>query len=473
MGSASGKRSFNADRSIVGRVLRLDGRDVAVVGVMPRDFAFPDHAELWVPMAGDALREDRSARGYSVLARLRPGTSVDQAAGEMVQIGAVLAREHPVTNGDIGTFVAPLAGARGPRGLVFAFMVALGAGGFVLLIACANVTSLLLARVMSRAREFAIRAALGATRLQMARLLAAEALVLTLPAGILGLLVGQGGRGAMIAMIPSGIPTWMRFDTDWRIVAFTAATSAVAAVAMTLSPGWRASRRLPVDALRESCGTGQGRGLRLRSALVVVEVALTLVLLVGAGLMVRTFHNATGVDPGFRPAGLLTLRLTLPGTCPAERRSAVFDSIAARVSALPGVQDVGLASSLPLASEGRGAAYETRDTEPGRTPRFALRSAVSGAYFRAAGLPVIAGRTFDTRDGRRGPPGRCRQPRGLPSANGRGRIPSASACASAAQAGHRPGSRWLASPPTSAIGGSRTRGCPGSTCRWLRPRRRH
>lgn len=391
--------TFNADRSIVGRVLRLDGRDAVVLGVMPRDFAFPDHAQLWVPMAGEALREDRSARGYSVLARLRPATSVDDAAAEMRQIGAALAREHPVTNGEVGTLVASLAGARGPRALLLAFMVALGAGGFVLLIACANVTSLFLARLASREREFAIRLALGATRLKIARLLMAEAVVLTLPAGVLGLLIGQAGRDAMIAMVPSGIPTWMRFDTDWRILAFTAATTMAAALGLALSPGCRASRRDTVDALRESPGTGQARGLRLRSALVVVEIALTLVLLVGAGLMLQTFFNATLVDPGLRPAGLLTLRLTLPESHPPGRRAAVFESIASRVAGLPGVAGVGLASSLPLAAEGRGAAYETQDTEPGRTTRFALRSAVSEAYMRTAGVPVVAGRSFDTRDG--------------------------------------------------------------------------
>jgi len=401
LGQTLWERTFAGDPGVLGRVLRLDGRDCMVIGVMPRDFAFPDHAQLWVPMAADPTREDRAARGYSVMARLRPGVTVDAAGAELHRIAAEQARDHPATNGDVDVLATSLAGVRGSRGIVFALSVALGAGGFVLLIACANVANLLLARTASRARELAIRAALGATRWQVARLLLIEGLVLMLPGAALGLLVGQAGRDALIAMVPSGVPTWMRFDTDWRVLVFTLSLSVVAAAATTLSTGVRAARRRGADVLKEWGGGSQVHSARVRSVLVVSQVALTFILLVCAGLMLRTFFNATRLDAGFRPAGLLTLRLPLPAaTYPPERRAAFYDTLAAKVASLPGIVGVGVASAMPLADEVRGVEYDAEgEGVAGSTRQLGARSVVSETYFRTLGVPIVAGRAFDRADG--------------------------------------------------------------------------
>ena len=399
------QRRFGGE-PIVGRTIELDREPYTVVGVMAKEFGFPEFAQLWVPMRVDpaAAATTRASHAYSVIATLKPGVSEEQGRTNLATIARQLAQAYPKTNLDVGVLTQPLRERSLPGELRLAFVVFMAVVAFVLLIACANIANLLLGRAVTRDREMAVRAALGASRWRILRLLMAESLLIAAAGSALGVLVGRGARDALVASVPIEIPIWMRFDIDATVVAFVVFLAVVAAVAFGLLPALRASRPDLVAALKES-GTRSATGGagRLRTVLVVAEVAIAAVLLVSGGLVVRGFVRLMNVDPGFRPSNLLTLRVVLPAAVydTEDRRRASVDEALRRIRTLAGVEQAAVVSSLPLAggTSNYTIAIEGAPTPPPEREPIAGFMVTSTGYFETLGIPLRKGRTFDEHDG--------------------------------------------------------------------------
>lgn len=403
---------FGGDPNIVGTRVALDGRSVAVAGVMPREFDFPLGTEAWAPLA--LADEERARRGFHnlmVLARLRQGITVAQARAEITGIAERLEQQYPLTNAGRGVLVAPLREEVVSKPTERFILVLQAAAGFVLLLACANVANLQLARMSGRHREIALRAALGASRWRIVRLYLLESVLVSLPGGALGALLAMWGLDAMKAGIPLELHRWIaglrNLTVDAGVLGFTLGVALLAGVVSALVPALQASGRkalaAPNDALKEGARgslSGSG-GQRLRSLLVTSEVALALVLLVGAGLMVKTFRRMLTVNAGFNPEHLLTLRVALPASAYREGHqvTAFYDQALGRLRTLPEVQAAGATGSLGMAEgfliEGRPA------PEPGE-PRPEVQPA-SPDYFRAMGIPLMNGRAISGQDGAEAP----------------------------------------------------------------------
>ena len=400
------QRIFGGDRSIVGRVVAVDGKGAEVVGVMPAGFHFPDDTvEIWKPMVFDAesLSEDnRGSRSYAVVARLKPGVSVEQAQAGMNLVSDGMVRLHPhAYRGGYYTTVRGLqeeivGGTR--RVLLLQF----GAVGFVLLIACANVANLLLARGSARRKEVAIRRALGAKRSRIVGQLLTESVLLGVCGGAVGLIVAVWGLDLLVALAPSDIPRLAEIALDARVVAFTAIVSLLTGVLFGLVPALQMSRTDPGDTLKEGGRSGSaGRRRALGDALIVAEVALSLVLLVGAGLLVNSFARVHAAAPGFNPERVLTMRIAPPDAKYSfERGEALYADLFARLRATPGVHSVGAINALPLSGFGGDRSFyiEGRSTtRPEDLPDEEMRFVTPG-YFGTMQIPILQGREFNDRD---------------------------------------------------------------------------
>jgi putative ABC transport system permease protein len=393
---------FGADPSVVGRAVEIDGQPATIVGVMPRGFKLPLEREVWAPrLFREDERDARAVRYLSVVARLAPGVTPERARAELDALAAELRREHPVANRDMGIQLVPL-----PDQLVGpvrpALLTLLGAVGFVLLIACANVANLMLARAVKREREFALRTALGAGRGRMARQLVTESLLIALAGGAAGVLLAYWGVGAIRALTPADLPRAEDIGISWRVLGFALGASLLTALLFGLAPAARAAATDPNDALRGGARAGTGRARRLvRHGIVVGEIALALVLLVGAGLLVRSFVTLLEVDRGYRTDGIAAATVQV-WDYPQERRVAFAREVMERVAALPGVRSVGATSSLPLADD--IGATEARYVVQGRpAPRAgeepkARATVVTPGYFPTLGIPLRRGRLFTTTD---------------------------------------------------------------------------
>jgi putative ABC transport system permease protein len=403
------QRRFGGDPNVVGQVVEIDRRPRTVVGVMPPGFKFPAVAELWLPLALDAEIWTRNDHGLGALARLRPGVTLTEARAELNVIAERIEAENPVTNEGMRVVVQDfrddLTGTYRQ-----ALLVLLGVVGFVLLIACANVANLMLAHSVARQKEIAIRAALGASRARIVRHLLTESLVLGALGGALGLGLAVWGMELLLAAIPIDIPFWMKFDLDVRVLAFTLGVSLATGVLFGVLPALYASRPDLNEALKDGGrGASPGRGRhRLRSLLVVSEVALSLVLLIGAGLMMRSFLRLADVDPGLDPSNVLTMRLSLPSEKYPDgtTRSSFYRQLQERVAALPGVESAAAVSNVPLGGGlwGRSLTVEGWPVlSVGEAPMINHCVATPG-YFRTMGIPMLAGRDFtyaDTADSTR------------------------------------------------------------------------
>jgi predicted permease len=399
-------RDFGGDPRAVGRKIRLNGETYTVAGVMPAGFQFPDrNSELWVPAMFPAKElENRDHHYLQVVARLRAGVSLRQANAHLALLAGRLEREYPDTNAETGTYAVPLrevlAGDLRP-----VLVVLLGAVAFVLLIACANVASLLLARAAGRRRELAMRIALGAGRGRMVRQLLTESLLLAVIAGCAGWILALWGERFLSRLVPAGIPPPGGSGLDVRVLGFTLVVTVATGVLFGTAPALRASRLEPAEALREGGGRGGvgAGGGRARDVLVAGEVALALILLTGATLMIRSFVKLRGLDPGFRPAQVLALRTSLPSPAydaPA-RRNAFYQQVLERVSGLPGVVAAAYTTWLPMTNPGgaRGIIIDGRPEPPPDQQIIPNVRMISRDYFRALGIPLVAGRLFDSRDG--------------------------------------------------------------------------
>ena len=398
---------FAGDRDVVGRTITLDDRPRTVIGVMPAGFMFPSAVDAWVPIgptAADPGWQNRGNHpGLNGLARLKPGVSIDQARAALDAIAVRLAQEYPESNKDRGAFVQRLHDRQvgdAPRAL----WMLLGAVGLVLLIACANVASLLLARAAARQKEIAVRVALGAGRWRIVRQLLTESVLLAALGGVAGLVLANWGVGIVVALGGESIPRASEVALDARVIVFSAALTLLAGVVFGLAPAWQASRPDAHGALKDAGrGATAGRG-NLRQVLTVAEVALTLLLLVGAGLLLRSFHGLRRVDPGFAAERVISFRTSLPETRYPTAREHVrfYQALLEKVRALPGVQSATVASQLPLDDAGWDTTFLIEgQAEPPAHERPSMEVHLVGTdYFQTMGIPVLKGRPFSERDNR-------------------------------------------------------------------------
>ncbi|HWP42569.1 MAG TPA: ABC transporter permease [Blastocatellia bacterium] len=395
------QRRFGADPGLVGKPLTLNGQSYTVVGVMPAGFLFPNpRTELWVPVAfsaGDL--GNRGGHDYVAIARLKPGVTLEQAQTEMSAIAARLEEQYPETNAAWGArvtlLVEEVVGDVRPALLALVCAVA-----FVLLIACANVANLLLARAAARQKEVAIRAALGSSRSRLLRQLLTESVLLSLLGGAFGMLLAAWGVDALVSLGPANIPRLSQVGIDGRVLGFAFLISLATGIIFGLAPALQASQTDLSESLKEggrSSSAGAG-SQRLRRLLVVAEVALALALLVGAGLMIKSFVRLSEVETGFDSQNVLTAQITLPQSRYDDRQqqAAFFRQVLARIEALPGVESVGAASPLPFTGD-RLYSFIVEGHPTDNVPS-ANYYAVSPDYFVTMGIPLLKGRFFTEAD---------------------------------------------------------------------------
>jgi putative ABC transport system permease protein len=402
------QRRFGGDSAIVGRPLILDGEQFTVIGVMPRGFAFPVTAELWASTAVDHEFDARAARHVSVLGRLRSNATIEIASAELTRLEQRLAERFPRNYTDYGIRLIPLH-ERMVGNVRPALLTLFGAVSFVLLIACANVANLLLARASTRRTEMAVRAALGATRARIVRQLVLESLMLSLVGGVAGTVVATGMLGVLRALGPESIPRLADVSVDTTVLLFTFVVALVTGLVFGLTPALAASRADTQSMLREDGrgSTASRSRQRVRGALVVAELALALVLLVGAGLLIRSLNALTAVDPGVRVENVLTFNIGLPPSKFEDRPFIVdfYRQLRERLAAAPGVTSVALASRLPLSGDDHSARVRlpSEPDAPG-SGRQVQDRAITPEYFRTLGIPLRAGREFTDADAASAPP---------------------------------------------------------------------
>ena len=398
------QRYFAADRAIVGRDIRLNGEQYNVVGVMPPDFSADEYGELWVPspwaVPTHPLVPDKDPRQFrdrnylDVWARLKPGVTMQQARVELDTIARRLETQYPDSNGQVGVTFVPLheyiVGEIRP-----VLLVLLAAVVIVLLIGCANVANLLLERATARSKEISIRTALGASRSRLLRQLLTESCLLALLGGILGFLLAVLAVPSLLALSPPDIRQFKQIGINPGVLGFTFLTSVACGVLFGLLPAWQSSRSRPNESLKEGeRGSKASRG-RTRSALVIAEVGLSLVLLVGAGLLVKSFARLMEVNVGFDPDHLLTFSLGLPSSTDPVRQLAFYQQVVQRLQALPGVQAVGAVSRLPLSGGNSSRSFSVPGIEKGYDADIRVSTP---DYFRAMRIPLLKGRTFSESD---------------------------------------------------------------------------
>jgi putative ABC transport system permease protein len=400
------QRRFGGQANILNQQLMLNNKSYTVIGIMPEGFQFPTRVEMWVPvgqLSGEASWLSRGNHpGLYGVARLKPGVTFPQAKAEMDTIGANLAKQYQESNAGNGIGLHPLlevfvGDVRRPLWVLFA------AVAFVLLIACANIANLLLARAQSRQKEMAIRSAMGAGRWRIARQLLTESVLLALIGGTVGMLVAQWGIKLILYISPDALPRAKEIGLDWRVLGFTIGLSFVTGLLFGLVPALQAGVVDVHETLKE---TGRGTSGRhwLRSSLVVVEVATTLVLLVGAGLMIRSFYRLQKVNPGFSYDHLTSFTVALPQKkyAEGEQREQFYNRLLENLRGLPGVEATAAASGLPLGNNGwqTGFVVDGRPRPPRDQTPLMEACLVTPDYFKAMNIPVKSGRVFDSHDDR-------------------------------------------------------------------------
>lgn len=397
-------RLFDGRPDAIGQALMLGGEPLTVVGVMPRGFTFPDsETDLWAPAHLNAqMRASRTEYFLTILARLNPGATEAAARAELDAVMATLRTAFPQANGNATLEATPLAESL--VGTISRLLwILMGSVGCVLLIACANLANLLLARASGRGQEIAIRQAIGADRSRIVRQLLAESVVLALLGGALGVAVGAGFLRGLVAWLPAGIPRIDEAAIDGRVLLVTFAAAAVTGLFFGLAPALQLSRRPPAMVLREDARTASSRS-PLRAFLVAGELAVALVLLAGAGLLIRSFMMLQRVDPGFATDRILTFQVRMEGPPygQAATRLGFVRNVVERLSALPGVSDAAASSTVPIAGRGTGAWFNllARPWPAGTTPPGVPYRVITPGYFRTMQIPLVRGRLLDDRDGR-------------------------------------------------------------------------
>lgn len=400
---------YGAAPGVIGRAIQVNDQPATIIGVMPPGVQFPNNEDIWMPVRPDAATAKRDNRPYMLYGLLRPGSSLAAANADLGQLAARLATEHPDTNKDLGLTVRTFQDTYNGGPIRTIFLMMLGAVGFVLLIACANVANMMLSRAISRGREIAVRAALGASRRRLIRQLLVESLLLSILGGLLGLtFTGVGVHLFDQATLDVGRPYWIQFQMDWVAVAYFAAITIASGLIFGLVPALRSSRVDLSTAMKDgSPGAGAGRN-RLSGALVVLQFALTLVLLAGAGAMIRSLFLAKELNAFVHPDTLFTAHVQLPEGDgeryhAAEARFQFFETLLPRLRALPGVTEVAVANAFPgMESHQRGLEIEGRPLADPAKPLQGSLIVCSPDYFATIDLPLLRGRAFTETDGGKG-----------------------------------------------------------------------
>lgn len=397
------QKQFGGAPGVIGETITLNNRPCTIVGVMPATFRRGATTDLWAPMAFN--EQEWAGRGghyITMYARLKPGFTFEQARAQLDTIAARLAEKYPDTNKNWGVVVKTILNAS-TGNLRPTLFILLGAVGLLLLIACANVANLLLARATARQREISIRSALGSSRWRIVRQLLTESLVLGLFGGVLGTLIGKWSLDAMLAIAPADLPRAAEIALDGRALAFTLAVAVLTGIAFGLVPALQSLRVNLVDALKDGSRGASDGGRRhwVRNGLVVLEVALALMLLSGAGLLMRSFLQLSSTSPGFDPKNALWVSVNLPGAKydTAVKQNAVVESLLSRFRALPGVTSVGVTHVMPFSGSdyALGLEIEGKPVPPADLPSTNYFS-VSPDYFKAMGIPLLRGRDFTAQD---------------------------------------------------------------------------
>jgi putative ABC transport system permease protein len=411
------QRGFGANPNVVNQTIQLNGQNYSVVGVMPPDFGFPPtfsaslggseetvlNADLWVPLTTDDLPLTRELRNLKMIGRLKPGVTMSQAQTELNTISNRLEQEYPDYNAGMETRLISLP-EQVTGDVRQALLVLFGAVGLVLLIACANVANLLLARATTRQKEIAIRTALGASRLRVLRQLLTESALLGFVGGLLGLLFAIVGTKTLLAFVSDSVPRLKHFGFDYKVLLFTLLVSLLTSLIFGLAPALDASKPNLNEALKEG-GRGSGgssRRNRLRNLLVIVEVALALVLVFASGLMFRSFIRLQSVNPGFNPQNLITLEIELPQARyeAVQQQQSLQQQLLQRIVSIPGVKYAGTVDYLPFSGSAFNSSFliEGRPIPPITARARAFYRVISPNYFAAMGIPLLRGRPFTETD---------------------------------------------------------------------------
>jgi putative ABC transport system permease protein len=400
------QRRFGGQMSVLDQPITLNGKSYTVIGIMPESYAYPSRVEMWVPVGQLSDQASWKSRGnhpglYGV-ARLKPGATFEQADADMNNVAANLEKQYPDSNAATRVRLRPMLEIF-VSDVRQALWVIFGAVGFVLLIACANIANLLLARATARRKEMAIRTAVGASRWRIARQLLTESVLLSLVGGAIGLLLAHWGVQLILYVSPNAIPRSREIGLDWAVLAFTVGVSFLTGILFGLIPAIQAGEVDVHETLKES-GRGNSGRQWLRSSLVVVEVATTLVLLIGAGLMIRSFYLLQKVNPGFSHEHLTSFSISLPEKkyATADVRQSFYNRMLENIRALPGVESVAAASGLPLGNNGWQTSFVIDGQPPPPREQTPLMEAclVTPDYFKAMNIPLLRGRVFTDRDDR-------------------------------------------------------------------------
>ncbi len=409
LGNSVWKNRYAGMPDVVGSKVRIDGKQATVIGIMPPGFMFPRREEFWMPLVPDAEMLKRSNRSLELFGLLRPGTPIAAANAELAALAARIARDHPDADKDIGVIARTFQDSYMMGSVRVVFLTMLGAVGFVLMIACANVANMMLGRSITRGREFAVRAAIGATRGQLVRQVLVESVVLSAFGGAIGFCLAAFGVHVFdLALQDVGPPYWIQFRMDWEVYGYFAAVTILTGVIFGLMPALLSSRVDLNSAMKNGTpGCGSHRG-RLASTLVVLQFALTVVLLSGAGLMVRSFIAAQRINSLVGPENLLVGQVLLPEAKgeryedPAARRRFV-DAVLTRMTTLPGVTAASVGSHLPgLGVTSRGIEIEGRPNGDNKEPPEAGLVVEAQNYLSTLGIPLLVGRGLSNRDGDHG-----------------------------------------------------------------------
>ena len=399
------RRKFGGDPGVIGKTVHIEGKNMTVTGIMPPGFEFPKDAQLWQPLPfGYEEMRVRRFHFLRVIGRMKAGVTIQQAEAQMKSICASLAKIYPDSNAHYSSQVVSLLDQM-VGNLRPTLAVLMAAVGFVLLIACANVAHLLLARAAAREREIAIRSSLGASAGRVLRQLLTESVLLALLGGTLGVLLAVWGLKALTALHPANLPRLDEVHLDTRVFAFTAALSILTGVLFGLAPALRASRPNLTETLKEGGRSGSAGHAhnRFHNVLVTLEVAVAVVLLAGASLMIRSFQRLENVNPGFNSNNVLAVRITLPmrpGEKPDGQDARFFRALLEHLNALPGVERAGLISELPLSGQANDTFFTIEGrppVKPSERPDADDRRASAG-YFETLHIPILKGRNFNSGD---------------------------------------------------------------------------
>jgi putative ABC transport system permease protein len=401
------RRVFGGNRNVIGSTIDIDGVPMSVVGVMPERFAYPDEAEIWGPLVfspADLSENSRGGHGLEVLGRVKPGLSLAQVQSDMDRVSKTMIEQHgsyPYKKFNFGIILHPLleetVGDVKPS-----LMVLMAAVGLVLLIACANIANLLLVRSTERQQEMETRMALGANGARLVRQLLTESVVLAFVGGLVGVAITPWILRGLVAIAAKSLPRAVHTSIDGRALLLTAAISLATGILFGLAPAMHAGRKRQFEGLKGGRSTEGKRPKRLRSALVICETAFSLLLIAGAGLLLRSFAEILKVDPGFRPDGVLTMRVALPETIYSkpEQVRGFYAGLLDRVQRLPGVEAAGAVSALPLSGQGSSGTttIDSQSVPLEETTPEADQRVATPDYFKAMGISLVRGRFFDARD---------------------------------------------------------------------------